>query len=161
MSSTGARDLWTIDHDDGSQYFNDTGNLMVWGGCKNYMGNHKSCAHNVIIHPGTPSRSTGGRRCQTDDNRVFQNQYHDNNHCFTADGEFYSMGIDKCDASDIDPHVFQTFNNTLYSPGGTFANGPCASFQAWQQAGQDRMSAVKVLPPPSQIVAMGAAVLGM
>jgi len=74
LSSTGARDLWTIDHDDGSQYFNDTGNLMVWGGCKNYMGNHKSCAHNVIIHPGTPSRSTGGgRRCQTDDNRVFQN----------------------------------------------------------------------------------------
>lgn len=23
-----------IDHDDGSQYMNDTGNLMVWGGCK-------------------------------------------------------------------------------------------------------------------------------
>ena len=33
--------MWTIDHDDGSQYFNDTGNFMVWGGCKNYLGNHK------------------------------------------------------------------------------------------------------------------------
>ena len=64
---------------------------MVFGGCKNYMGNHKSCDNNVIVHPGIAERATGGRRCQTDDNKVFQNQYHDNNHCVTHDGVFYSM----------------------------------------------------------------------
>jgi hypothetical protein len=43
--------LRTFDHDDGSQYVNDTGNLLVFGGCKNYEGNSKSCDHNVILFP--------------------------------------------------------------------------------------------------------------
>ena len=30
----GYNSVWTIDHDDGSQFFNDTENFMVWGGCK-------------------------------------------------------------------------------------------------------------------------------
>lgn len=96
----------TIDHDDGSQYYNDTGNLMVFGGCKNYMGHSKSCDHNVIVHPGISERSAGGRRCQTDDNKVFANQYHHDNHCFVQDGGFYSMGIGSCNATSIDPHVY-------------------------------------------------------
>ena len=33
----GYNGVWTIDHDDGSQFFNDTHNLMLWGGCKNYV----------------------------------------------------------------------------------------------------------------------------
>ena len=33
----GYNSVWTIDHDDGSQFYNDTANLMVYGGCKNYM----------------------------------------------------------------------------------------------------------------------------
>mmetsp|Transcript_30133 Transcript_30133/g.90269 ORF Transcript_30133/g.90269 Transcript_30133/m.90269 type:complete len:980 (+) Transcript_30133:3-2942(+) len=157
----GYNGVWTIDHDDGSQYFNDTLNFMVFGGCKNYLGNHKSCDHNVIIHPGIGSRSSGGRRCQTDDNKVFQNQYHDNNHCVTQDGQFYSMGISACSASAIDPHVYQTFNNTLYSTNATFANGPCSSFAAWQGAGQDRLSQVLPLPSTADMVAMGQAVLAV
>ena len=61
---------------------------MVWGGCKNFLGCHKSCDHNVIVHPGIAARASGSRRCQTDDNKVFANQYHDNNHCVTQDGVF-------------------------------------------------------------------------
>eukprot|EP01046_Picozoa_sp_COSAG06_P075952 COSAG06_NODE_23994_length_675_cov_2.145833_2_plen_93_part_00 len=30
----GYNGVWTIDHDDGSQFMNDTHNFMVWGGCK-------------------------------------------------------------------------------------------------------------------------------
>eukprot|EP00038_Savillea_parva_P031470 m.86905 g.86905 ORF g.86905 m.86905 type:complete len:585 (-) comp9682_c0_seq2:137-1891(-) len=157
----GYNGVWTIDHDDGSQYFNDTGNFMVFGGCKNYLGNHKSCDHNVIIHPGIASRATGSRRCQTDDNSVFQNQYHDNNHCVTVDGTFYTMNIKSCDAATIDPHVYQTFNNSLYSVGANFSNGPCTSFSQWQGAGQDRGSQVLPEPSISDIVAMGHAVLGV
>ena len=36
----GYNGVWTIDHDDGSQYMNDTGNVMVWGGCKNFLVRH-------------------------------------------------------------------------------------------------------------------------
>lgn len=67
---------------------------MVWGGCKNFLGCHKSCDHNVIVHPGIAARASGSRRCQTDDNKVFANQYHDNNHCMTQDGVFYTMNIE-------------------------------------------------------------------
>lgn len=158
----GYNGVWTLDHDDGSQYFNDTGNLLVWGGCKNYLGNHKSCDRNVIVHPGIEARASGGRRCQTDDNSVFQNQYHDNNHCITQDGFFYTMNFrGSCTAHDIDPHVYQTFNNTLYSPNKVFAQGACSSFEEWQKAGQDRGSVVLPLPDIPTILEMGKRVLGM
>eukprot|EP00656_Telonema_subtile_P039161 TRINITY_DN4429_c0_g1_i1.p1 TRINITY_DN4429_c0_g1~~TRINITY_DN4429_c0_g1_i1.p1 ORF type:complete len:518 (+),score=96.96 TRINITY_DN4429_c0_g1_i1:1085-2638(+) len=156
----GYNGVWSIDHDDGSQRFNDTENLLVWGGCKNYLGNHKSCDHNVILHPGIPERAEGSRKCQTDDNKVFQSQYHDNNHCVTADGVFYTMDITACNESVIDPHVYQTFNNTLYSPNSTFQNGPCQSFEAWQAEGQDRLSTVQPYPTIDQMVAMGKEVIG-
>ena len=158
----GYNGVWTIDHDDGSQRFNDTSNFMVFGGCKNFLGNHKSCDHNVIVHPGIASRAAGGRRCQTDDNSVFQNQYHMDNHCVTQDGTFYSMGgFDTCTRVNVTPHVFQTFNNTLYSETSNFSNGPCASFAAWQAAGQDRESRVLPMPTIVDVVAMGRAVLGV
>ena len=49
--------VWAIDHDDGSQRYNDTANLMVWGGCKNFLGNSKSCDHNTMVYPGRDDRS--------------------------------------------------------------------------------------------------------
>jgi hypothetical protein len=159
MFINGYNGVWTIDHDDGSQYFNDTQNFMVFGGCKNYLGNHKSCDHNVIVHPGIPGRSAGGRRCQTDDNKIFADQYHDGNRCFTQDGNFYSMRITSCTSSAIAPHVYETWNNTLYSPGSVFSNGPCKTFAAWQGAGQDKGSQVMPMPGVPEIVAMGKAIV--
>ena len=89
-------------------------------------------------------------------------RFHDNNHCVTQDGQAYSMGgFQHCTAGDVTPHVFQTFNNTFYSAGANFSNGACASFAAWQAAGQDRGSRVLPMPTVAEIVAMGRAVLGM
>jgi len=31
----GYNGVWALDHDDGSSYYNDTSNLLVYGGCKN------------------------------------------------------------------------------------------------------------------------------
>ena len=36
----GYNGVWALDHDDGSSYYNDTSNVLVYGGCKNY----RSCA---------------------------------------------------------------------------------------------------------------------
>ena len=137
----GYNGVWSVDHDDGSQYCthapvrchaagkeeltsisghagNDTSNFMVFGGCKNYLGHSKSCDHNVIVFPGDYAHGIqrGSNPCQTDDSSNFGNQYHDNNHCFTSDGDFYSMGgWTSCTRGGHGPngHVFQTFNNTL------------------------------------------------
>ena len=157
--------VWTIDHDDGSQFFNDTGNVMAWGGCKNYLGHSKSCDHNVIIHPGVDQRAAGSMPCQVASG-VFENQYHDNNHCFTADGIFYADGSMRgCTSGDISSHVYQTFNNKLYSggnvPDGNFtAPGPCTDFKSWQAAGQDTGSQTLPLPSAAGIVAIAKQVLG-
>jgi hypothetical protein len=78
----------------------------------------------------------------------------------TQDGTFYSMGgFDTCTPANVTPHVFQTFNNTLYSAAANFSNGPCASFAAWQAAGQDRSSRVLPMPTVGEIIAMGRALL--
>ena len=112
-------------------------------------------------------RAAGTMPCQVASG-TFGNSYHDNNHCFTADGDFYSMGGWKtCDSSSINSHVFQTWNNTLYSPGAKFGvqknpnPNPCTGFTQWQAQGQDTGSALKDLPDTAAIVAMGKAVLGM
>lgn len=136
------------------------------------QGNHKSCDHNVIVHPGIASRASGGRRCQTDDNKKFSDQYHHDNHCFSYDGMFYSMsGFKQCSKSGISPMVFETWNNRLYTVGKgpafatQFSGDPCKSFAAWQAAGQDGGSSATMIATPAdelaQIMALAKGVLGM
>eukprot|EP01051_Picozoa_sp_SAG22_P023993 SAG22_NODE_6445_length_854_cov_1.621192_2_plen_151_part_01 len=119
MWINGYNGVWTIDHDDGSQYWNDTANVMVWGGCKNYLGHSKSCDHNLIVHPGNARRSAGEMPCQVASG-VFANQYHDNNKCLTVDGRFYAWESPKeawrdCNAGSINGKVYETFENTLFA----------------------------------------------
>ena len=43
---------WPIDHDDGSCYYYDTYNYLVYGGYKNYLGHSKIVKYNTYIYPG-------------------------------------------------------------------------------------------------------------
>jgi hypothetical protein len=124
--------VWTIDHDDGSQRYNDTSNVLAWGGCKNYRGNGKSCDHNLILYPGIDARASGGRRCQTDDNGLFANMYYTSNQCAEADGSFLSFS--KCDKSDLNATTYRTAANTYFSDDGSFAPpcGVAGGLKEWQ-----------------------------
>ena len=167
----GYNSVWTIDHDDGSQFFNDTHNFMVFGGCKNYLGNSKSCDANVIVYPGISSRSAGSYRCACFAGTGFADQYFQNNTCLTADGVVYTYGfqqpITNCTDASIGQHVYRTAGNTFFAPtnlstGGLFGGrgDQCASFELWQAAEQDVGShAVRSLPGPDEVVAMGRRVL--
>jgi hypothetical protein len=52
--------IWALDHDDGSAYYEDFHNLLVYAGTKNYLGNMKRigmyvvglpyCTHYTCIH---------------------------------------------------------------------------------------------------------------
>ncbi len=146
-----------------SQFFQDTFNALFFGGCKNYLGNSKSCSSNVITYPGVDGRSAGNRRCQTDDNGEFASQYHQNNTCYVSDGNFYSFS--KCDVSnkDLNSTVYVTSRNKLFSDAGHDFSLGCPSnvpFNTWQQHGQDFQSVVGVTPSIDEIIAQAKAILG-
>ena len=42
---------WPIDHDDGSAFYKDTSNVLVYGGFKSFLGNNKTAAHNLYLFP--------------------------------------------------------------------------------------------------------------
>ena len=42
---------WPIDHDDGSCYYYDTYNFLVYGGYKNFLGHSKVVKYNYYIYP--------------------------------------------------------------------------------------------------------------
>lgn len=149
-----------IDHDDGSQYYNDTANFMVWGGCKNFRGHSKSCDHNLIAYPGTGERSAGNRRCQTDDNGIFADQYYHGNDCLTGDGQAYSFG--HCKRDSLGTTVYETANNTFYAPDATFVEN-CEgnmNLTQWQALGQDDGSNVKALLSETELIQMARKKLG-
>jgi hypothetical protein len=143
--------------DDGSSYYNDTGNVLFYGGCKNYRGNNKNCGpDNLIILPGIDSRSSGSRACQTNDNQGFSFDTYTSNDCVTQDGVFYTFSGNPLDRLQI-PF---TANNRFYSPNAVF-NYNGHNLSAVQAAGIDRGSVVRDLPPLSQLVAMAEAILDL
>lgn len=160
----GYNGVWTFDHDDCSQFVRDLNNFMVFGGCKNYLGDNKVCSSNVILYPGVGGRSQGDRRCQTDDNGVFALQYHEDNICTSADGRFYSFSNCNATSDNLNTTVYHTQNNTLFADAGATFEQDCAKaldFATWQALGQDAGSATMATPPVAQLIALGAAkVLG-
>jgi len=40
---------WPIDHDDGSQEYHDSHNLLYYGGAKNFLGRNKNSSHNIYM----------------------------------------------------------------------------------------------------------------
>ncbi len=132
--------------------------MLVFAGCKNFLGHHKRCSSNVILYPGISGRSAGSRKCQTDDNGQFAEQFHENNVCATPEGAYYSFS--HCNTSDLATTVYITRNNTLFSDTGAGAwGGSCGSstFAAWQALGQDAQSHTAATPPVAQLIALGAA----
>jgi len=49
LGTTGG--VWNLDHDDGSAYYEDAFNFLVYAGTKNYLGDNKRMVGNIIIHP--------------------------------------------------------------------------------------------------------------
>lgn len=132
-------------------------------GCKNYIGDTKQCNDNLILYPGMDGRSSGNRRCQTDDNGEFANSYHLANTCTSADGAFYSFS--GCTSTNLATSVYITANNTLLSDAGSppFAQD-CAgelTFEQWQALGQDAGSTVGTTPDVPALIAAAKAKLGV
>ena len=124
--------------------------------CTTIAGDHKHCGpDNVIIYPGIDPRSTGGRSCQTNDNKGFAYQVYGSNKCVQYDGQFYTFN-----GSPLDQALVPfTFNNSFYSAGAQFNYGNGKGLKDLQQVGLDLGSTVSDLPTVEEMVAWGKAAL--
>lgn len=150
----GHNGVWTLDHDDGSSYYNDTTNVLFYGGCKNFRGNNKICGpNNLIIFPGIDSRAQGARSCQTNDNGGYCYDSYIGNDCIQGDGNFYTFN------GNITPsNVPFTANNRFYSTGGVFSVAG-HNLTYFQSLGLDVGSTVKDIPSIPIVKSMALSLL--
>jgi len=153
--------VWPLDHDDGSCYFNDTFNFMVYGGFKNYLGHSKLATHNVYVYP-----AGGSPYCMYSEGQAAgvsgwgeQWQY---NVCIKDDDDVYDLG--NCAANDPALTVPLTLSNQFHTPNATIAldcSGAKLTLQQWQSAGMDIGSTFGAPLSADEIIALGRAVLEM
>ena len=118
---------WPIDHDDGSCYYYDTYNYLVYGGYKNYLGHSKVVKYNYYIYPdGDTSRETVGAflylpYCANSDGASRGSRASGwgevwvNNTCIIGNPNIYQFGSCTPTGNNTGLVPF-TANNTFYAP---------------------------------------------
>eukprot|EP01052_Picozoa_sp_SAG31_P034353 SAG31_NODE_4004_length_3672_cov_4.391548_2_plen_969_part_00 len=162
-----------IDHDDGSSLYNDTFNVLLYGGAKNYYGHDKQAMNNLYVFPDMVE----GGVCILDEGPQWPNAGYGemfcHNHCliynrdpsrmrdrFDVTGATNTFGS-HCDLTRLNATVTHTASNTYYGAGkpSIDCNRELVNFSSWQALGQERNSVARPLPTPTQVVAMAKKVL--
>lgn len=167
---------WPIDHDDGSCYYYDTKNFLVYGGYKNYLGHTKIVQGNVYIYPDAshsfdikqPQAFFSEPFCANSDG-ASTGQYASgwgevwsNNTCIIGNPNVYEFG--SCDTKNLKGLVPFTANNKFYAPNATIyisCKGQQLSLADWQALGYDIGSTVSDLVDTKTIVKWAHQVLGI
>lgn len=136
---------WNIDHDDGSNTYVDTDNLLTWGGFKNYLGFYKKALNNFYVYPdasiskgNAPSLARGYNDKNLDKltsggwpNCVMSfgtqaigvnlSDVWSNNTCIASSGSSNFYRWDNCDPTDpYNGYIPLLANNQLYSGDGSY-----------------------------------------
>ncbi len=154
---------WPIDHDDGSCYYYDTFNYLVYGGYKNYLGHSKVVKYNVYIYPDASHFFRSSQRSGKNVGAFFSKPFcansdgasigdlpsgwgevWSNNTCIIGNPNVYEF--QQCDPGNLDSRVVpMTAGNTFYAPNKSVyvsCKGKQLSLQQYQQLGQDLGSVV-------------------
>jgi hypothetical protein len=172
----GGGGMFPIDHDDGSQRYRDTHNVLLYGGAKYFMGNEKIADSNLYVFPdivqggsciynqGPQWPEAGYGEKYTNNHCLLYNASHIGGHDSTTSAA-NTFGA-SCDIGRLNLTVTHTANNTYMATDGFPAGGPaimCGAkvikFSAWQALGQEAGSVARLLPAPALVVAMARQVL--
>ena len=160
--------IWPIDHDDGSCFYEDSYNFLVYGGKKNYLGHSKTDHHEIYVLSDANPNYAGFNVCLHDSyakrDSSGWNETWINNIC-TLHQSSLPYSINNCDTSDL--LVPYLANNTIYIPSGTEVafickvNGTSArlSLAEWQSYGLDLGTTIKVTPDIQTIIQWGREML--
>ena len=154
---------WPIDHDDGSCYYTDQFNFLLYGGYKNYLGHSKTVTNNLYVYPDA---NTG---CAFSDGASLTglasgwDEVWSNNTCIISSSVVYENGA--CDPSHLKGLVPFTANNHFYTADGNITI-PCGknitfTLAQYQALGYDIGTIVSKLPTNEEIIAWGKQLLGL
>jgi hypothetical protein len=162
------RSVWPIDHDDGSCFYEDSYNFLVYGGKKDYKGHSKTDHHEIYVYSDLSGGGFGSDSCLNDYNptRGFSgwNETWIENIC-TLYQSSVPYNIENCDTASL--YVPYLANNTIYIPPGTEVafickiNGTSArlNLQQWQSYGLDIGTIVETTPDVQTIIEWGRKML--
>ena len=168
---------WPIDHDDGSCYYTDTYNFLVYGGYKNHLGNSKTVTNNLYVYPdAVQGYNDDGKLgkyfyrpfCQNSDGSSITelpsgwDEVWTNNTCVITHSVVYYN--DKCNVAHLKGLVPFTANNHFYTADGTVVitcGKEKLTLAEYQKLGYDIGSVVDKLPSNEQVISWGKQLLGL
>ena len=161
-----SKNLYCIDHDDGSSMYNDTGNVLVYVGIKHREGLSKLASGNLLLYPN----GDDGREVPYADQCLGTGNRYERNTVLTHTGQFYGSCA-SYNVTDARTHV-AIDDNEYYSAGLAFSAGGCgvhgaasANWSAWRAAGlgQDAHSTLRPLTAIADVavLARARALLGL
>ena len=168
---------WPIDHDDGSCYYTDTYNFLVYGGYKNFLGHSKTVTNNMYVYPDAVLNNYGNDQlgayemepyCGVSNGASLTvlpsgwDEVWSNNTCVITSSVVYQNG--ECNSTHLQGLVPFTAYNHFYTASGTVII-PCGkdkfTLEDYQKLGYDIGSTVDKLPSNSEIILWGKQLLGL
>ena len=163
---------WPIDHDDGSNNYVDTYNLLIWGGGKQYLGFAKTFIGNLYLFPDanepTDTANTGtgfSPYCYgaqgTSALPAAMRDVWVGETCVVSSSASSIYSIGGCNSSAVaDGHTPLLANNTLYTSDGTYlldCGGQKWDLPTAQSKGLDTGSTIAVTPSTAEVLQMAQA----
>ena len=152
---------WPLDHDDGSAYFEDSDNVIIWGGVKNYKGFHKVSKDSLYVNVDLGKQ--GDRGCAMDDSDGAYDKYKGNTCIMKLGNKLVSSKV--CDPKHLNDTMPLSSNNFYFFPDANPVI-PCGDDVQWslddyQAIGMDSGSTVADLPSSETILAWVRTKLGL
>ena len=167
---------WPIDHDDGSCYYEDTFNYLVYGGYKNFLGHSKTAMYNVYVYPDANIHTpTDGYTyisepfCGTHSGASRDNlpsgwgEVYANNTCIIGNPDIYRFIA--CDPEGDNKGLIPlTYNNTFYAPNKAIyilCKSQKLTLEQFQALGYDKGSVVNDIVDTETIIEWGKELLNI
>ena len=163
-----------LDHDDGSCYYLDTYNFMVYGGFKNFLGHSKIAQNNVYVYPDAKHSSLSfgafftkpycavSHGASAHDPTSGWGEKWTNNTCIIGNPNVYLFGA--CVLSGPNKLIPFTANNSFYIPNKSIyinCERKKLSLSEFQKMGNDIGSTVADIADTADIIAWGKELLGL
>ena len=174
---------WPIDHDDGSNTYNDTFNVLFYGGAKNFLGHDKHSIANLYIDVDNKPQEGGdiGQHlpfCATNDHAVVDSsgygEVYANNACILAGTlpsvepyKYNYCAVNKTTGRIVSGTIDMSYGNSFFLKPNSSILVTCSAsgdhdpftLKGFQEQGYDIGSTTRTIPSESEILSWARSLL--